>query len=197
MRHAATRLPVTRAAASRRAWCTVVVSALAWGLWAGPVRAQPPAPKAEEVKIGQTLRDATMRGLNGPPRRLSEFRGRPLVINVWASWCGPCRQEMASLERLAWAETSVPFAIIGISTDDYPERAMQVLKATNATISHFVDRNLELESMLGASSIPLTVLVDANGRVIDKIYGARQWDSPDSRSRIRNAFKLQAAAPRS
>src|ERR1700692_4064433 len=55
-----------------------------------------------EVAIGDTLREATIQGLNGPPRRLSEFRGKPLIINVWASWCGPCRAEMASLERLAW-----------------------------------------------------------------------------------------------
>ena len=57
-----------------------------------------------EVEIGSTLREATMQGLNGPARKLSEFRGKPLIINVWASWCGPCQQEMGSLERLAWRE---------------------------------------------------------------------------------------------
>src|SRR5664279_3551039 len=88
-----------------------------------------------EIPIGGTLRDATLRGLNGPPRNLNAFRGRPLIINVWASWCGPCREEMASLERLAWQEHAVPFAVIGISTDDYPDKARQLLKATNATIS--------------------------------------------------------------
>src|ERR1700727_2225780 len=74
-----------------------------------------------EVPIGGTLRDATLQGLNGPSRKLSAFRGRPLIINVWASWCGPCREEMASLERLAWQ--GEPFAIIGISTDNYADRA--------------------------------------------------------------------------
>ncbi|MDE3010810.1 MAG: TlpA family protein disulfide reductase, partial [Pseudomonadota bacterium] len=57
-----------------------------------------------EVPIGGILPEATLQGLNGPPRKLSSFRGKPLVINVWASWCGPCRQEAASLERLAWSE---------------------------------------------------------------------------------------------
>lgn len=150
----------------------------------------------EEVKVGQLLQDAPMLGLNGPNRRLSDYRGRPLLINVWASWCGPCRAEMASLERLAWLEHPVPFAVIGISTDDYPERAMQLLKATNATLSHFIDRQLQLETLLGASRLPLTVLVDAQGRVVDKVYGAREWDSPQSQARVREAFSARAAAAR-
>ncbi len=87
------------------------------------VDAAPP----EEVAIGQPLRDATMRGLNGPVRKLSEFRGRPLLINVWASWCGPCRAEMASLERLAWLDDTRYFTIIGISTDDYVDKAQAAL----------------------------------------------------------------------
>ena len=150
----------------------------------------------EEAKVGQLLQDAPMLGLNGPNRRLSDYRGRPLLINVWASWCAPCRAEMASLERLAWLEHPVPFAVIGISTDDYPERAMQLLKSTNATISHFIDRRLQLETLLGASRLPLTVLVDAQGRVVDKVYGAREWDSPQSQALVRNAFSARSATPR-
>lgn len=131
-----------------------------------------------EVPIGGTLRDATLKGLNGPSRKLSTFRGRPLLINVWASWCGPCKQEMASLERLAWQEQY--FAIIGISTDDYVDRAKALLNNTHATISHFIDHDLEMENMLGASQVPLTVLVGVDGRILQKIYGARQWDSADA-----------------
>lgn len=136
-----------------------------------------------------------MQGLNGPSRKLSDYRGKPLIINVWASWCGPCRQEMASLERLAWQEHAVPFAVIGISTDDYPENAQRLLKGSNATISHFIDRRLLLEHMLGASRLPLTVLVDANGKVVDKLYGARQWDGPEALTLIGKAFGKRGAAP--
>ncbi|MEP7295985.1 MAG: TlpA disulfide reductase family protein [Burkholderiales bacterium] len=154
-------------------------------------------PKAAvEARVGQPLDDATMLGLNGPSRRLSDFRGKPLIINVWASWCGPCRQEMASLERLAWQEKAAPFVVIGISTDDYPAKARQLLKQTNATISHFIDRNLQLETMLGASRLPLTVLVNADGRIVDKIYGAQQWDGREAMSRIDKAFSRQSSAKR-
>jgi thiol-disulfide isomerase/thioredoxin len=133
-----------------------------------------------EIPIGGTLRGATLQGLNGPLRSLSAYRGRPLIINVWASWCGPCKQEMASLERLAWRDQQQYFAIIGISTDDYADRAKDLLNMTNATISHFIDHDLLMENMLGASQLPLTVFVDADGRVLGRIYGARQWDSADA-----------------
>ena len=141
-----------------------------------------------EVRVGEVLRDTALTGLNGPSRKLSEFRGKPLLINVWASWCGPCRAEMASLERLAWLEGSSYFAVIGISTDDYPDRAEAALADSNATISHFIDHDLVLENMLGAAQIPLTVLVDADGRVLQKIHGARDWDSPASLAIIDGAF---------
>src|SRR5258705_3352671 len=98
-----------------------------------------------ELEVGNTLRDATLQGLNVPPGKLSEFRGRPLIINVWASWCGPCREEMASLERLAWREQTAQFTIIGISTDDYPDQARALLKTSNATISQFIDTKLLME----------------------------------------------------
>ena len=93
---------------------------------------------------------------------------------------------MASLERLAWQEQY--FAIIGISTDDYADKARILLKGTNATISHFIDHDLQMENMLGASHLPLTVLVDADGRVLQKIYGARQWDGADALRLIDETF---------
>lgn len=138
------------------------------------------AQEVPEVPIGGLLRDAPLQGLNGPSRRLAQFRGRPLLINVWASWCGPCIEEMASIERLAWTEGRPPFAMIGVSTDDYPEPARAFLRRSNATISHFIDHALQIENMLGAKKIPLTVLVGADGRVLDKIYGAREWDGTES-----------------
>lgn len=148
-----------------------------------------------EVEIGQTLREAPLIGLNSPARKLSSYRGKPLIINVWASWCGPCKQETASLERLAWLDPGGHFAMIGISTDDYPEKARAWLRQSNATINHYIDDKLMLEHMLGATNLPLTVLVDANGRVIEKIYGAREWDSPQSLQLIRKAFRNPKIAP--
>jgi thiol-disulfide isomerase/thioredoxin len=169
---------------------------VASGGWAAVAAAATPG----EVPIGGPLREATLRGLNGPARALSSFRGQPLLINVWASWCGPCRAEMASLERLAWLEPQPPyptaFRIIGISTDDDRAQAQALLTAGNATLSHYLDARLELETMLGANRLPLTVLVDASGRVLARIYGAREWDSADARALIERTFaRARSARP--
>jgi len=102
---------------------------------------------------------------------------------------------MASLERLTWLGLARHFNVIGISTDDDAARASAWLKESNATISQFIDARLQMENMLGASRLPLTVLVDADGRVIEKIYGAREWDSPESVNLIRKAFRIPERAP--
>jgi hypothetical protein len=102
---------------------------------------------------------------------------------------------MASLERLSWRNQHRHFAIIGISTDDDADQAKGLLKRTNATISHFLDHDLKMENMLGASQLPLTVLVDANGRVLEKVYGARQWDGTESLRLIDDTFRKRSRAP--
>jgi thiol-disulfide isomerase/thioredoxin len=143
-----------------------------------------------EYQIGQKLPDTALRGINGPSRHLRDFRGKPLLINVWASWCGPCKQEMTSLERLAWSEIAQHINIIGISTDDYPQQAKQWLAQSHSTISHFIDERLRMEQMLGASRLPLTVLVGPDGRILSKIYGAREWDSPQALALLHAQFAL-------
>lgn len=152
-----------------------------------PILAKTPG----EVELGGILPETTMQGLSGPTRKLSEFRGKPLLINVWASWCGPCRSEMGSLERLFWRYEGRKFAMIGISTDDYPDKARAFLQQSRSSFAHFIDNRLQLENMLGADRLPLTVLVDARGRVVGKYYGAKDWDSPEARAAIGEAFGIR------
>jgi len=157
-------------------------------LLATPAMAAGQAPPP--VAVGQVLPDVMMAGLNGPRKPLSSYRGRPLIINVWASWCSPCRKEAASLERLAWSEAGSRYTVIGISTDDDRNAALKWLRHSNATISHYIDAGPRwvLEHMLGASTIPITVLVDAEGRVVARYRGARDWDTAESIKLIERAF---------
>ena len=133
-----------------------------------------------EVKVGGVLRDAPLYGFAGDFRQLSELRGKPLLINVWASWCGPCRAEMGSLERLSRRYAGKQFNMIGISTDDDANAAYDFLMRAGITFDNYLDQKLTLENMLGADTIPLTLLIDAQGRVLKKIRGSHQWDSPES-----------------
>ena len=144
-----------------------------------------------EVLTGEYLRETTLDGLNGKMKKFSDFKGKPLLINIWASWCGPCRSEMDSLERLA-LQHNKEFNVIGISTDDYRDRATAFIKQTGITFENFIDKELLLENMLGANTIPLTILVDAHGRVLGKVRGAYQWDSQTAIDAIRNTFEIKS-----
>src|SRR5512133_364954 len=156
------------------------VAAPAWGKTPG------------EVEVGQVLRAAPMQGLaSRPSRLLSDYRGKPLIINVWASWCGPCQAEMGSLERLSRRYGGKQFNVIGVSTDDYTDRAELFLKKTSTTFENFIDQKLFLEHMLGAERLPLTLLVDAQGKVLAKFYGAKEWDGPEAKAAISKAFGIK------
>lgn len=149
------------------------------------------ADTPNEVKVGSYLREATMQGLLGQSKNISGFRGKPLIINVWASWCGPCRDEMASIQHLHQQYGGKKFNIIGISTDDDIYAAAKFLKDEKLTFNNYIDHNLLLENMLGANTIPLTILIDANGRVLKKVRGSQKWDSPESMKFISKTFNTR------
>jgi len=97
---------------------------------------------------------------------------------------------MGSLERLA-RRGGNKFTVIGISTDDYRDKAMAFLQQYKTSFSHFIDTRLFLENMLGADRLPLTLLVDARGRVLAKHYGAKEWDSPEALQAVEKAFRIR------
>ena len=143
-----------------------------------------------EVMEGGLLRDAPMQGLTGKGGMLSDYRGKPLIINVWASYCPPCLAEMGSLERLA-KRYNKQFNVIGISIDDYADRANGFLSKTRTSFPHYIDQKLVLENMLGGNRVPLTVLVDAQGRVLKKVFGAQEWDSKPMVDLIAQSFRFK------
>lgn len=149
------------------------------------------ADTSGEVAVGELLREAPLYGFAGDFRKLSELRGKPLLINVWASWCGPCRAEMGSLERLSRRYGGKQFNIIGISTDDDANAAMAFIRRAQITFDNYLDSKLMLENMLGANTIPLTILVDADGRVVQKIRGSREWDNRESLNLIAKALRIK------
>jgi peroxiredoxin len=92
------------------------------------------------------------------------------------------------LDRLSWYDEGRKFSVIGISTDDYPDAAKGFLAKTKITFPNFIDRKLELEAMLGADRLPLTILVGADGKIISKHYGAKAWDEPEALALVGKAF---------
>jgi thiol-disulfide isomerase/thioredoxin len=145
-----------------------------------------------EVLEGQYLRAASLNPLlDNKPRTFADYKGKPLIINVWASWCGPCREEMGSLNRLAKRYGGRQFNVIGVSTDDDKESAQRFIRRSRVKFENFIDSNVFLENMLGANTIPLTILVDKDGKVIGKARGYHQWDSPETVAAIAEAFNIR------
>ena len=144
-----------------------------------------------EVPIGGYLREATLQEFSGNTKKLSGYHGKPLVINGWASWCAPCRAEMGSLERLYRRYGGKQLNVIGISTDDDRSAAEALIKKSKITFVNYLDSKVFLENMLGANMIPLTILVDADGRVVEKVHGAHEWDSPKLIEALGNTFHIK------
>jgi len=144
-----------------------------------------------EILVGASLPDATLNGFSGNKKKFSAYRGKPLIINVWASWCGPCREEIGSLERLSQRFGGKQLNVIGISTDDDAAAAAAFIKESKLTFTNYLDSNLRLENMLGANTIPLTILVDERGRIIEKIRGFQEWDKPETVKLINQKLHLK------
>ncbi|HEU0189532.1 MAG TPA: TlpA disulfide reductase family protein [Gallionella sp.] len=159
--------------------------------WVSAISATAFAGTPGEVEIGGYLREATLHGFSGNTKKFSDYRGKPLIINVWASWCGPCRAEMGSLDRLARRYDGKQFNVIGISTDDDGNEAAAFIEQSKISFVNFLDSHVFLENMLGADTIPLTVLIDANGRVLEKVRGAYVWDSSETIDAIGKTFHIK------
>ncbi len=110
--------------------------------------------------------------------RLSDDRGRLVLLNVWASWCPPCVREMPSLDALQAARGGDHFVVRAISLDSNIKDAQAFYKKKNLThLSLYQDPSMSLSAHLGSKSIPISVLYDKNGREIARITGEVNWQS--------------------
>ena len=175
-------------------WC-------AMGVWAGTVMLlagcappvdQVPAGKVSEVEpvavpgldgcSGLQLRDVNnltssdrLPQLTLPclterrPVDVSQLGGKPLVVNLWASWCGPCRSEMPRLAKAAKGTSDVGF--LGINTRDDPQAAADFLTSAGATYPQLVDGGGEVLAYTRVPGLPVTLALDAQGRVVGRVIG--------------------------
>jgi thiol-disulfide isomerase/thioredoxin len=145
------------------------------------------------------LPDLAFNDADGQPKKLSDWRGKTVLVNLWATWCVPCRKEMPALEGLQTKLGGPDFQVVAINIDTRdPEKPMDFLKAANLTrLGYFYDQNAkvfqELKAIGRALGMPTSVLVDAQGCEIGTIAGPAQWDSDDAVKLIQAAVKPSAA----
>ena len=115
--------------------------------------------------VGKPLPDITLTGADGRETKLSSFRGRPLLIDSWATWCGPCLEWMPSLGRLEKEMKAKGLQVISVDRDEVAENATHYMAVHGFTWPNYHDGEGKLSKALAEKRIPLTVLVDAKGQV--------------------------------
>lgn len=117
---------------------------------------------------------------DGRPTQFSSFRGKVILLNIWATWCVPCRKEMPALDRLQASLGGPDFAVIALSVDSDGLPAVKAfyLQTGIRQLRIYIDKSGQALSDLGATGIPTTLLIDRHGNEIGRKIGPAEWDSP-------------------
>jgi peroxiredoxin len=114
---------------------------------------------------GQPAPDFALKSSTGENLRLSEYRGDVVMINFWATWCGPCRQEMPLLDELYSRYQRVGFNLLGVNIDDDSGRAMDMIEDLGVSFPVLFDARKEVSKLYEVEAMPVTVIVDREGTV--------------------------------
>ncbi len=128
----------------------------------------------------------------GKPVTLESFRGRPLLVNLWATWCGPCVKEMPALDRLA-ARTKGQLQVLTVNQDAKKQAVDPVpdwwAKAHLTNLQLYRDPDNNLGFAFGGGVLPTTILYDAAGREVWRIAGGMDWDGATAASALKPVMK--------
>ncbi|MBT8335134.1 MAG: TlpA family protein disulfide reductase [Gemmatimonadetes bacterium] len=148
----------------------------------------PPAPAAPVAGVRPDP-GWTLRTLDGDTFTLGELRGRPIFVNLWATWCPPCVAELGSIERLA--ENIGPSVSFVLASPEDPRVVREFVRRHGLAVSPVVEETLAPEAF-GASALPHTVILDAEGRLVLRHRGAADWDTAEVRALLEALARTDA-----
>lgn len=127
---------------------------------------------------------------DGAATSLAQWKGRVVLVNLWATWCAPCREEMPSLARLQTEMGSPEFEVVAIAVDRKGlEASGKFLKEVEATaLKLYADPSTEALGKFLAVGLPSSILIDRQGREIGRLAGPAEWDSPEAKTLIKAAL---------
>ncbi len=131
-------------------------------------------PALASISPGGPAPDFTLRRGDGQNLRLTEQRGRVVMVNFWATWCAPCRQEMPHLERLHQKYRATGFVLLGVSIDDDPKAAIALAERLGVSFPILLDQDKQVSRRYDLRTMPSTVLVDRDGQVRHVHRGYRE-----------------------
>ncbi len=135
----------------------------------------PPVTAVDRGYLPESIREREIRTFDNQTFRLSDFQGKVVVINIWASWCGPCRQEVPEYEKVRKAYGGRDVEFIGLTAEDQnaaSDRVKKFLREVNFGFRlGWADRDVARTLMNGKGAIPQTLVLDANGHIVDHWTG--------------------------
>jgi thiol-disulfide isomerase/thioredoxin len=138
----------------------------------------------------EALADVTFNDASGAAKTLKDFHGKTILLNLWATWCAPCREEMPSLDRLQAELGSDKFEVVALAVDRTgPEAAKNFLDSVHVNaLKLYTDTTTRSGSALKAVGMPVTILIDPEGREIGRLTGPAEWDSEAAKALVRDTL---------
>lgn len=153
--------------------------------WVFPVDVRKARPDLQQQAPEFTLID-----LQGRRQSLAEYKGKVILLNFWATWCGPCRVEMPSMETVYRELQNEGFEILAISSDPQGAVVTRPFSESNdLTFPILHDTEYDVSGVYGVRTLPMSFLIDRHGTLRHRVFGARDWNSPEAKEVIRSLLK--------
>ena len=132
------------------------------------------------LKPGLPVPNFAFPGLDGKIISLNDYKGKVVFLNIWATWCGPCREEMPSMEKLYNELRAQDFEILAVSIDATGARDVApFVKEYNLSFPTLLDPKGTIQTLYGTTGVPESFIIDKDGALVQKIIGPRDWANPE------------------
>jgi peroxiredoxin len=159
-------------------------------LFLSPLLAQPAAWADDAQGSPKPAPEFSLSDINGKKVSLSDFKGKVILLNFWATWCGPCTGEMPSLNRLYASFKNDGFMVLAVSIDPSDKPVRSFVSSKGITFPVLMDPEKEAYfDLYAVFALPTSFLIDRKGMIIAKVLGDREWDSPDMKNKIADLLK--------
>ncbi len=147
------------------------------------------ALRITRITAGAPITAFDLQGLDGGTVRSKELAGKVVLLNFWATWCGPCKEEMPSLAKLQSQFDPTQFQVVTITTDMHPLGIKQFLDHLGIRLPVLFDQHEDVSRSFMVRGLPTTVLITQEGRAVGRAVGPRAWDSEESVALVKHVLE--------